>query len=337
MKKFSVFLFLLLFSFCLNLTAGVGDSTKIPQNAGTVSADKKTIEVIINGVNHSTIPIDSGKIVPDTIWKEYKNRRPCDSLIIWSSWDLKLPIQQDGKIFVDYVPRFVFNGMDSLSVRIDSLSVRIAKLDDYPSINNNLKWLWGVSLFLFALIVATIVVLVVKQKCLFRKNIVYEDNFNKFADEILKLREDLMKDITKKLKSSSPAIDQSVDFQGLVSRIDALECQIKNKSETHTSKPQPSQSSTLFAKSISDGTFNRIHEVPGDDSFFELKLHTPNKAQVTICRNAYRKILSNPAFLEGCDKNVMGSNEVQIVAEGEAVKEPDGRWRVIRKIRVNLK
>lgn len=329
MKKFSVFLFLLLFSFCLNLTAGVVDSTNIPQNAGTVSADKKTIEVIINGVNVSTITIDSGGIVPDTIWKKYMTRRPCDSLIIWSSWDHKLPIQQDGKIFVDYVPRFVFNGMDSLSVRI-------AKLEDYPSINNNSKWLWGVSLFLFALIVATIVVLVVKQKCLFRKNIVYEDNFNKFADEILKLREDLMKDITKKLKSSSPAIDQSVDFQGLVSRIDALECQIKNKSETHTTPP-PSQSSTLFAKSISDGTFNRIHEVPGDDSFFELKLHTPNKAQVTICRNAYRKILSNPAFLEGCDKNVMGSNEVQIVAEGEAVKEPDGRWRVIRKIRVNLK
>lgn len=326
MKKFSVFLFLLLFSFCLNLTAGVVDSTNIPQNAGTVSADKKTIEVIINGVNVSTITIDSGGIVPDTIWKKYMTRRPCDSLIIWSSWDHKLPIQQDGKIFVDYVPRFVFNGMDSLSVRI-------AKLEDYPSINNNSKWLWGVSLFLFALIVATIVVLVVKQKCLFRKNIVYEDKFNKFADEILKL-EDLMKDITKKLESISPPIDQSV-VQGLVSRIDALECQIKNKSETPP--PQPPPSRTLFAKSISDGTFNRIHEVPGDDSFFELKLHTPNKAQVTICRNAYRKILSNPAFLEGCDKNVMGSNEVQIVAEGEAVKESDGRWRVKRKIRVNLK
>lgn len=332
MKKFSVFLFLLLFSFCLNLTAGVVDSTKTPQNAGAASKPSVTIEVIINGINRSTITIDSGGIVPSTIWEKYKPHRPCDSLIIDTS-----RVQQDGKIFVDYVPGFVFNGMDSLSVRIDSLTVRIAKLGDYPSINNNLKWLWGVSLFLFALIVATIVVLVVKQKCLFRKNIVYEDNFNKFADEILKLREDLMKDITKKLKSSSPAIDQSVDFQGLVSRIDALECQIKNKSETHTSKPQPSQSSTLFAKSISDGTFNRIHEVPGDDSFFELKLHTPNKAQVTICRNAYRKILSNPAFLEGCDKNVMGSNEVQIVAEGEAVKEPDGRWRVIRKIRVNLK
>lgn len=335
MKKFSVFLFLLLFSFCLNLTAGGGDSAKPKPNAGTApkpSVVKKNIEVIINGINRSTITIDSGGIVPDTIWKKYKPLRPCDSLIIDTS-----RVQQDDKIFVDYVPGFVFNGMDSLSVRIDSLTVRIAKLEDYPSINNNLKWLWGVSLFLFALIVATIVVLVVKQKCLFRKNIVYEDNFNKFADESLKLREDLMKDITKKLKSSSPAIDQSVDFQGLVSRIDALECQIKNKSETHTSKPQPSQSSTLFAKSISDGTFNRIHEVPGDDSFFELKLHTPNKAQVTICRNAYRKILSNPAFLEGCDKNVMGSNEVQIVAEGEAVKEPDGRWRVIRKIRVNLK
>lgn len=310
----------MLFSFCLNLTAGGGDSTKSTQNARTVSADKKTIEVIINGVYHSTIPIDSGKIVPDTIWEEYKNRRPCDSLIIDTS-----RVQQDGKIFVDYVPGFVFNGMDSLSVRI-------AKLEDYPSINNNLKWLWGVSLFLFALIVATIVVLV----RLFRKNIVYEDNFNKFSDEISKLREDLMKDITEKLKSISPPIDQSV-VQGLVSRIGALECQIKNKSETDTSKPQPPQSSTLFAKSISDGTFNRIHEVPGDDSFFELKLHTPNKAQVTICQNAYRKILSNPAFLEGCDKNVMGSNEVQIVAEGEAVKEPDGRWRVKRKIRVNLK
>lgn len=328
MKKFSVFLFLLLFSFCLNLTAGVVDSTNIPQNAGTVSADKKTIEVIINGVNVSTITIDSGGIVPDTIWKKYMTRRPCDSLIIWSSWDHKLPIQQDGKIFVDYVPRFVFNGMDSLSVRI-------AKLEDYPSINNNSKWLWGVSLFLFALIVATIVVLVVKQKCLFRKNIVYEDNFNKFSDEISKLREDLMKVITERLKPISSAIDQSVDFQGLVSRIDALECQIKNKSETPP--PQPPPSRTLFAKSISDGTFNRIHEVPGDDSFFELKLHTPNKAQVTICQNAYRKILSNPAFLEGCDKNVMGSNEVQIVAEGEAVKESDGRWRVKRKIRVNLK
>lgn len=331
MKKFSVFLFLLLFSFCLNLTAGDGDSIKIPQNAGAApkpSVVKKTIEVIINGVNVSTITIDSGGIVPDTIWKKYMTRRPCDSLIIWSSWDHKLPIQQDGKIFVDYVPRFVFNGMDSLSVRI-------AKLEDYPSINNNSKWLWGVSLFLFALIVATIVVLVVKLKCLFRKNIVYEDNFNKFADEILKLREDLMKVITERLKPISSAIDQSVDFQGLVSRIDALECQIKNKSETPP--PQPPPSRTLFAKSISDGTFNRIHEVPGDDSFFELKLHTPNKAQVTICRNAYRKILSNPAFLEGCDKNVMGSNEVQIVAEGEAVKESDGRWRVKRKIRVNLK
>lgn len=313
MKKFSVFLFLLLFSFCLNLTAGVGDSTKTPQNAGAASKPsvvKKNIEVIINGVCDSTITIDSGGIVPSTIWEKYKPHRPCDSLIIDTS-----RVQQDSKIFVDYVPGFVFK------------YVRIAKL----------------IVILISLSFAGAFFLFIKYFYRSKKHIFPAEPEKSPAidigGELLKLRNAI-----KQLNGQNVFLDkQHKALTEKIGKLEALLQQITDdisrlkKDVYHT--PPPTSPSVLYAKSIVDNCLCNVTSQPNGNTIFELHLNGANQAELCLYSGALKRIVANPAFIDGCDKQVINNDKnVEVRSTGLVRKDPiSGRWQVIRKMDILIK
>ena len=105
-------------------------------------------------------------------------------------------------------------------------------------------------------------------------------------------------------------------------------------------KQEQSQSNTykLFAESILENRYVNVKEKQMNDSIFELSVQPDgSNASVTICTNAYKKILSNSSFLEGCDKHVLGNTSLDIIEEGTAERTDDNKWMVGKQIKVILK
>lgn len=101
-------------------------------------------------------------------------------------------------------------------------------------------------------------------------------------------------------------------------------------------KDSLSQQKMLYADSIVNGKFTRVKESPGDDSIFELKLKGDSHACVTIYKPAHQKVLANPSFLEGCEKQLLGNTTVSVVREGEAQKNDNGKWIVTTPLKVKV-
>jgi hypothetical protein len=98
------------------------------------------------------------------------------------------------------------------------------------------------------------------------------------------------------------------------------------------------QSLSLYADSIFDGKFNHVQETPNEDTIFELKLNHAGdtRASVVVYCEAYRKVIANPAYLEGCEKQVLGNNNVTIRREGVAIKDGNGNWIISTKPEVKI-
>jgi len=87
---------------------------------------------------------------------------------------------------------------------------------------------------------------------------------------------------------------------------------------------------SLYADVITEnGMFNRVTEQATGDSIFELKLEkaSATKAKVTIYKAAEELVKQRPEFLEGCDVQGNGNTTLQIIQQGEAIKEGES-WRM---------
>lgn len=94
---------------------------------------------------------------------------------------------------------------------------------------------------------------------------------------------------------------------------------------------------TLYADGIVNGVFNRTKETADPDTVFILHLRTNNSARFSIYPPAHPRILANPAFLEGCEKQVLANaTQVVITAEGEAIRQADGKWQITKKLEAIL-
>ena len=104
-----------------------------------------------------------------------------------------------------------------------------------------------------------------------------------------------------------------------------------------STKTQGSQS-VLYADAIIDGYFVRISEVPNEDSVFVLHLNGENSANFGIYSPAHPRIIANPSFLEGCEKQILGNTMQLDVIEGRAQRDAsNGKWKVIEKLNVIIK
>jgi hypothetical protein len=128
-------------------------------------------------------------------------------------------------------------------------------------------------------------------------------------------------------------------IEDLQRRIATLEDSKRSSSiSVQPAKPVQPQSLTLYADSIFDGKFNRVRETPNEDTIFELKLsHAGDtRAYVVVYREAYRKVIANPAYLEGCEKQILGNNTVKMQREGVATKDDSGNWIISKKPEVQI-
>lgn len=105
-------------------------------------------------------------------------------------------------------------------------------------------------------------------------------------------------------------------------------------------KPAPPQPQSLYADAIVNGKFNRVKEQPDSaETNFELRLDSPTatSAKIYIYSGAERRILANPAFLEGCDKQILGNSRVETTRPGLAQKEGENNWVITKKPEVIIR
>ena len=94
--------------------------------------------------------------------------------------------------------------------------------------------------------------------------------------------------------------------------------------------------SILYADAIIDGFFNKTKETPNEDTIFELRLQNSLCATFTVYHSAKQRIISNPSFLEGCNKQVLNNTQnVKTESKGTAQRQAaDGKWKIIKKLNV---
>jgi len=99
-----------------------------------------------------------------------------------------------------------------------------------------------------------------------------------------------------------------------------------NEQQRRPLSPPPPQS--LYADAIINDKFNRVKEQPDDDTIFELKLSKAGetRAKVVVFEPAHKRVIANPSFLEGCEKQILGNSTVTMQRDGIAQKEDSGKW-----------
>ena len=172
-----------------------------------------------------------------------------------------------------------------------------------------------------------------------------QSNFN---EELLKAKENKINELQKQInqirKEKNDLLEDNI---ALGKEMDELKAKGGNnrtvsetiKTDSHSQTPRQSVPSVLFADSIVEECLIRVQEVEGEDSVFELHLKTPDTAEFVICARANQRIVANPSFIEGCDKQVLpNATNIEIVAPGAAHKDPsNGKWIVTKKLKVNIR
>jgi len=103
-----------------------------------------------------------------------------------------------------------------------------------------------------------------------------------------------------------------------------------------SSRPVETQK-MLYADSIIDGVFSHVWEYENDDTVFTLRIKNDTNASITLYKGAYNKVLANASYLEGCEKQILGSNSVVIAREGEAELLGNGKWKVVTPLKVEIR
>lgn len=118
-----------------------------------------------------------------------------------------------------------------------------------------------------------------------------------------------------------------------------IEEQTVSLSANQVSSQESGPSMTLYADAIIDDCFVKVRENPNEDSIFVLHLNGDNMADFSIYKLAYQRVVANPSFLEGCEKQILGDTmQLEIKSEGRAQREvSNGKWKVINKLNVIIR
>jgi len=96
---------------------------------------------------------------------------------------------------------------------------------------------------------------------------------------------------------------------------------------------------TLYADAIIDDYFVKVRETSNEDSIFVLQLNGKNSADFDIYANAYSKVVANPSYLDGCEKQILcETKQIEVLSKGYTQQvDVDGKWKVIKKLNVIIK
>jgi hypothetical protein len=200
--------------------------------------------------------------------------------------------------------------------------------------------LTGLSLYVF---------LVLNNKTRFRNNILKElenckengrmESYQQsIIDKVFEQSKQFLTDNFSKLDDKEVS---AIAIEDLQKRVEALEDSGRSSSTPEESaipiQSQSQQSHSLYADSIYDGKFEHVRETPDDDTVFELKLKQAGdtRADVVVYREAYRTVIADSVFLEGCETQVVGKkNTVTMQCDGVASRDDSGNWIISKKPKV---
>lgn len=169
----------------------------------------------------------------------------------------------------------------------------------------------------------------------------HEDNFNrndidkkleKCINESRALKMQMQKDKTELLKKLEEVFALVSSVSTIFKPVTTYESHIGGNCVTTSPV-------ILYGDAIKAGKINKVTETPNEDTIFELKLEHAgaHKANLTIAERSHRRILARTAFLDGCDKHVLGSTHVLVDKEGSVTLESDGTWILTTKPTVTIK
>lgn len=162
---------------------------------------------------------------------------------------------------------------------------------------------------------------------------------DRVGDEQLRRDNERLKQENEKLKKK---VDEFIDENiQLGKQIEELKSKINSLSSPSCGAAKPMSREAdctgvsvtegkLYAESILNGTLMRVAAKISNDTIFELDLRGKDTAVLTVLPDAYHRILANAAFIDGCDKQVIGNTNVK-VTPGEAVCNAQGKWIVTKK------
>ena len=302
-----------------------------------------------------------------------KNETPKYTVIIDNQADelTAQKIDSGKKIALDTPTRegFVFNGWDvNLEDPIEEDSVKITakwlSKEEYQAQEDAILWgkiqpkagelitpvaektdllLYAVIALAVLLIVLFIVILLQNNKKRFRNNVLnmlVTEKGTRMDDFIARIVRETQP--VRQERAYQPAKINEKELEMMVVGI-VRQIQSQNQPVSHTvtaptiPEPVPTQPQrqVRYADSIkSDGTFNRVTELPNDDTIFELELDNSGYAKFTIHENAHNKVIRRPEFLNGCDIQKIGSTQLEITL-GKA-QEQGEKWLVITKANVKI-
>lgn len=142
-------------------------------------------------------------------------------------------------------------------------------------------------------------------------------------------------------------LNENISLGGEIDRLKAVTSQASENrpkevsivSSNQVSSHSPEQPTTLYADAIIDGFFVKVRETPSEDSIFVLHIDGKDSAVFDIYTNAYSKIVANPSYLEGCEKQILyDTRQIEIVSKGSAQQVGvNGKWKVLNKLNVIIK
>lgn len=145
------------------------------------------------------------------------------------------------------------------------------------------------------------------------------------------------------LKSKNSVLEQK--FLDLRNQLTVLEKQFKESPARMTEnnpsalKSQSNSGKILYADAIVNGEFNRVTGQPNDDTVYELsiKANSPKEADFTIHPDAFRRVLKNADFIDGCDKQRLNMNPGNLeIIKGNAALLENGKWQITKKAEVKF-
>lgn len=154
--------------------------------------------------------------------------------------------------------------------------------------------------------------------------------YNQLAKDynLLGVQYDELIDKYKKMKK------QSIPKVGVHKTNEIKKADIKDINQT--TEKTANNNSIMYADCIVDNFFNKVTNEPDEDTVFEFHAHN-NMADFVIYSGAKRRIIANPAYLDGCEKQIIGDSDVIVDETGIAQIQMDGKWKIINSLKVIIK
>lgn len=137
--------------------------------------------------------------------------------------------------------------------------------------------------------------------------------------------------------------DLKRNVENILSRLKEFENDSKPTSNSIQQKSEISKQvhkpKILYADAIVNDQFNRVTESPNEDTVYEIILqNTSDKSGgFTVYKDAFRRVLMNPDFVDGCEKQKLDLAPTDLkVDKGTTQLNDYGKWIIVNKANVKF-